>query len=475
MLAQNRQFQFFSEPTYIYPVVPAYCATLMSQSGHDVIWDDAIAEQKTYGEWLRSVERIRPDLMMIETKTPVVKRHWQTIDDVKNVSPETKVALVGDHVTALPHESMENSKADYVIEGGDYDFLLLNLARHLDGVEKLEPGVWYRNNGKIESTGRFKLNHILDGLPFIDRDLTQWGLYAYENGNFKATPGTYLMVGRDCWWRKEGGCVFCSWPTLYPTYRVMSPDRALHEIGYVIERYGVKEIFDDTGTFPAGTWLRQFCKGMIERGYNDRVYFGCNVRFGVLNREDYGLMKKAGFRMLLFGLESANQETLDRLNKGITVQDITDGCRWASQAGLEPHITIMVGYPWETRHDALATLGLARRLMENGWADTLQSTVVMPYPGTGLYEQALENGWFTVDPNDYDLFDMAQPILKPPDMDPEDVMALCDEVYRAFLSPRYVFRSLTRIKSWRDMKYSARGAVKVLGHLRDFARMSGNR
>ena len=131
LLSQNRQFQFFSEPTYIYPVVPAYAATLLSQSGYDVVWDDGIAKEKSYGEWLLNVERIGPDLMVIETKTPVVKRHWRIIEDVKQVSPETKMALVGDHVTALPCESMENSRLDYVIEGGDYDFLLLNLVRYL--------------------------------------------------------------------------------------------------------------------------------------------------------------------------------------------------------------------------------------------------------------------------------------------------------------------------------------------------------
>jgi len=48
LLAQNRQFQWFSHPTYIYPVVPAQAATLLSRSGYDVIWDDGIAEELDY-------------------------------------------------------------------------------------------------------------------------------------------------------------------------------------------------------------------------------------------------------------------------------------------------------------------------------------------------------------------------------------------------------------------------------------------
>ena len=64
-------------------------------------------------------------------------------------------------------------------------------------------------------------------------------------------------------------------------------------------------------------------------------------------------MKKAGFRMLLFGIESGSQATLDRLNKGTTIDGIMNECRVPREEGLEPHITIMVGYPWEIRKDAL--------------------------------------------------------------------------------------------------------------------------
>jgi radical SAM superfamily enzyme YgiQ (UPF0313 family) len=209
---------------------------------------------------------------------------------------------------------------------------------------------------------------------------------------------------------------------------------------------------------------------MVERGLNEKIYFSCNARFGVLKPEDYRLMKKAGFRMLLFGLESANQETLDRLNKGMTVQDIVDGCRWAREAGLEPHVTIMVGYPWETREDVLATLKFTKMLMEKGWAITLQSTIVMPYPGTKMYEEALENGWFRVDPSDYDRFDMTEPVLKTGDMAAEEVVEVCDSIYKIFLSPKYALRHLSRIRSLRDLEFTARGFLKVLGHVKDFAR-----
>jgi radical SAM superfamily enzyme YgiQ (UPF0313 family) len=130
----------------------------------------------------------------------------------------------------------------------------------------------------------------------------------------------------------------------------------------------------------------------------------------------------------------------------------------------------MVGYPWETRQDALSTLDVAKMLMHKGWANTLQSTVVIPYPGSKLYAEALKNGWFRVDPTDYERFDMKEPVMNTPDMRPEEVMKLCDEIYKVFLSPKYIFKQLIRIRSLKDFKYSAKGAAKVLGHVKDFAK-----
>ncbi len=143
-------------------------------------------------------------------------------------------------------------------------------------------------------------------------------------------------------------------------------------------------------------------------------------------------------------------------------------CRVPREEGLEPHITIMVGYPWETRAEAEKTLNVAKTLMQKGWAITLQSTVVIPYPGSKLYAEAVKNGWFRFDPTDYERFDMKEPVMTTPDMTAEEVMQLCDEIYHVFLTPKYMLRQLTRIRSWRDVKYSVKGATKVLGHVRDF-------
>ncbi len=465
-LGQNRQFQWFHNPSYIYPMVPAYAATLLKISGYDVIWNDSIAEKLSWEEYVKLLEKEKPDLIFYETKTPVVKQHWQIIEKVKSILPYIKIVLAGDHVTAMPQESMLNSKIDFILTGGDYDFLLLNIVKWIEKKENLEPGIWYRENGEIKNTGIFKLNHDLNKLPFIDRDLTKWKLYGEKF--FKYSPYTYTMIGRDCPWAK---CTFCSWTTLYPNFRVGSPEKLLDEIGFLIQKYGIREIFDDTGTFPKGEWLKKFCEGMIERKYN--ISFMANFRFDYINEEIAPLMKKAGFRLLKFGLESANQKTLDRLCKGTKVEDIEKGCRIAKNAGIGVHLTIMVGYPWETKDDALRTLDLAKKLLDKGLADMLQSTVVIAYPGTPLYRQAVENNWLRFSEGEWEKFDMTYPVFKFSDMKPEEIMKICDEIYKAFITPRFIMRQILSIRSFEDFAFLFKAAKAVIGHILDFMRKKG--
>ena len=473
MLTQNRQFQWYHAPSYIYPLVSASAATLLAQDGFDVLWNDAITMGWSREQFNDFIQREQPDLIALETKTPVVRQHWRTVNEMKNLAPHCRTVLVGDHVTALPLETTRESHVDYVISGGDYDVSLLALARHLRDGAPLPPGVHYRDGDAVRDTGPFCLDHDLNDLPFIDRCLTQ--AHRYGEKWRKRSPFFYTMAGRDCPWAR---CTFCAWTTLYPRFRVRRPEHLLDEIGFLIEEHGAREIFDDTGTFPAGGWLRRFCQGMIERGYSEHILFSCNMRYGYIGQPDLlDLMKRAGFRKLKMGLESANQPTLDRLNKGITVEQITEESRLISEAGLDIHLTVMVGYPWETRDDAGRTVDLARELMARGHAEMLQSTIIVPYPGTPLHAQAVEEGWFRpdVDPLAYERYDMREPVLAVPDMSPAEIMGLSAQVYRSFLSPRFVWRNLRQVRSWHDLDYVWRGAKAVTGHLRDFLDSRGRR
>lgn len=464
LLTQNRQFQWFSRPTYIFPVVPATAATMLKAAGHEVLFLDGIAAEMSEEEFERQLCDFKPELLVLETKTPVVKRHWRWINKfAESLKCNAKFVLVGDHVTALPQESFDNCKVDYILTGGDWDFLLKNIVDVDFDAAKFEAGIWYRENGEVKNTGAFKLDHNLNDAPWIDRDLVNWKLYAKKNGNFRRTPGTYIMSGRDCWHAK---CTFCSWTTLYPTYRTRDAIDVVDEIEMLVNKYGIKELMDDSGSLPVGKWLETFCNELIRRKLNKRLRIDCNMRFGRLTADDYRLMRKAGFRLVLFGVESANQETLDRFVKALKVEDVENGAKWASEAGLDVHLTFMFGHQWEGPKEIANTVKLARKLLANGHASTLQCTLTIPYPGTPLFKELKAADQLNT--LDWDEYDMRRAITKTPYASESEIKCAIQSVYRGFLQPRALLRRFTSARSLFDFGFYYRGFRSLIGHLIDF-------
>ncbi len=444
LLTQNRQFQWFSRPTYIFPVVPATAATMLKEAGHEVLFLDGIAAELTVESFERQLAEFRPDYVVIETKTPVVKRHckWAAEHDYR-------VIMVGDHVTALPNETVGKPGVWAVIPGGDWDY---GLRDFLSGDQ--HSGLY-----------PFALRESIKDAPWIDRDLVHWELYAKRNGNFRRTPGTYVMSGRDCW---HGKCTFCSWTTLYPKYRTRDPVDVVNEIEMLVEKYGVREVMDDSGTFPVGAWLTTFCEEMIRRGLPKKVRIDCNMRFGRLKFDDYRLMRRAGFQFVLFGVESANQATLDRFCKALKVEDVVQGCEWAHKAGLDVHLTFMFGHAWEGPKEIANTVALARRLLAKGWASTLQCTLTIPYPGTPLFrELEASDGLVT---KDWDEYDMRRAITKTPMATEAEIKCAIQEVYRGFLQPAALWHRITSTRTLFDFSFYYRGIRSLIGHLLDFRR-----
>lgn len=214
-----------------------------------------------------------------------------------------------------------------------------------------------------------------EGLPFLslphpDRVFTSAKNPIYQNnGNFKYLPGTYIQVANGCWW---GKCTFCVEQN--KPYEVREVDDVIEEIKE-IKRLGFREVFDDSGTFPMGDWLNRFCDKFSAIG---GLRFSCNFRMVDC---DYDMLHKANFRMLLFGLESANQSTLDKINKGVKIEEAIKVIKKANKAGLESHIAVMFGYPWENDNDAISTLRLVHYLLKKGYAKTAQASFYTPQEG----------------------------------------------------------------------------------------------
>ena len=451
----NRQVQVFKHGAFIYPPVVASAATMLKEAGHEVIWADGEAEGMLWEEYVEDIKMFQPDLIAWEVKTPSVKGTWKRVDSIKELIPNVGVVLFGDHITALPDETLNSSRTDSVITGGDYDFALCEFVKQ--GCPK----------GRLD----FPTTSKLDALPIPNRKLTRYELYAYGrgSGNYKYTPGTHTYFGRDCWWRKDGGCTFCSWTNTFKNFRVVSVGRAVDEIK-ACDYLGIREVFDDTGTFPIGGWLHEFCEQIIKwrEKSHSKISIGCNMRPGALKESDYKLMGQAGFRFILYGMESANYKTTELINKGQSDGDTEESTRWASRYGMDPHLTLMVGYPWESSEDAQRTIEKARELFRKGYAKTLQATICIPYPGTKLYTQCIDNGWLKYSPGDWDKWDMRRPVMTCP-MSDEEVLSMTRGIYKGCITPQYMARTIANIRSVDDFKYLFKGFRYLRGHLADFS------
>ena len=193
--------------------------------GHEVLWLDGINRRMSDEEFDGHLNKFQPEIVFLETKAPVVKRHWKYIEELKSRYPNMKIALMGDHVSYFPEESLLNSQVDYVMTGGDYDIVGRNLVQHLAGKEPLGPGLWYRDaDGKTATTGPHKLTDALDSLPFIDRELTRFLDYGEA---YLLRPTAYILTGRGCGalrgLRRQRGPLYL----LHLAARPLGQDRAL--------------------------------------------------------------------------------------------------------------------------------------------------------------------------------------------------------------------------------------------------------
>ncbi len=481
MVSQNRNVQFFKEPTYLLPVTYAQAATWLKNDGHDVYWDDGNAQLKSYQQWFDDLIEWRPDVLVFESTTPVMKFYWKVINEVKKQLPQTIVVMTGYHSMRKPEETMLQSKADIVLRSSHVDFVLHRLVSYIDNNKSWRltcslEGLHIRiKDSDVRSTGNFRQVEPLDSSPLVDRNLVQWKNYAYENGNYLQTPGTYASsVIRDCMF---GKCTFCRYNGPDLTFSMMSVQRSLDEYEDLIINHGVKEIFDDSGVWYRGREAREFAQGIIDRGLHKKgCYFGINTRFEYLDEETIRLMGKANFRFVLLGYEAADDETLQKLNKGYQLQHVENCLKWLTKYGLHPHLTIMVGYYWQTQEQLDKTVLEVKRLMISGLARTLQVTLCTPLDYTPYHQECLREGVLLTE--NYDDFDMSKLIVKTP-IPHDQYYKAVREMYSIAFHPKFIFRQMQFLLSFkkRDWQflftYGGRAIRRVRQHIFNLTRNEG--
>ncbi|HEX2173162.1 MAG TPA: radical SAM protein [Dehalococcoidia bacterium] len=453
--------------TLYYPYWLAYATGVLEREGHQAKLVDAAAANYDVGDVMREADELRPELIVLDTSTASFYTDVETGEALKARFPGSKLVMVGTHVSATPEESLERSREILAVTRKEYDYTLRDLVTAIEGGTDLTKvdGITFRgDDGTIVHNPDRPMITDLDELPFVaevyKRHLDPWiESYFYAITRY---PVMSIISGRGCPFK----CTYCLYPqTMHGhSYRYRSVENVVAEFEYIKYNFPqIAEIFveDDTLTVNKKR-CRELSGELIRRNVN--MTFTCNSRADV-DAYTLQLLKKAGCRLLCVGVESADQQILDNVQKRITLDKIRAFVKDAKSAGLMIHGCFMVGNPGETRETLQKTLAFAKELNP----DTAQFFPLMVYPGTKAYEWAKEQGYLSTTRYDEWLTPdgLHNSVVQRPDLSHEELVDFCDEARRQFyFRPAYIGYKLRQsATSWREAKRTAKSFKTFLPYL----------
>ncbi|MBI2846619.1 MAG: radical SAM protein [Chloroflexi bacterium] len=429
--------------TLYYPFWMAYATGVLERNGFDTCLIDAPAMGISFADVLEQAKKFQPQLIVVDTSTPSIYNDVDVAIGLKDSLNHAFLVLVGTHPSALPEETLALSDKIDAVAKGEYDYTIRDLAfclskeGDLSGVD----GIVFRENGKFVRNKARALIENLDELPFVSEvykrhlDVRDYFFAASDY------PMVMVITGRGCPYR----CFFCVYPQTFHSrrYRLRSPANVADEFEYIVANFPeVREIGIEDDTFTANKKRAQeICELIIERKIKIKWY--CNVRVN-LDLETMSLMKKAGCKLVTVGFESADQNVLNEMHKGITAKQIRQFVEDAEKAGLLVHGCFMAGNPGETRETLEKTLKFAKELN----CDTMQFYPLLVYPGTEAYEWAKKNNYLiTTDFSQWSTEDISYNyLLNLPGLPREEVNAFCQRATREYyLRPSYIFMKLKQM------------------------------
>ena len=326
------------------------------------------------------------DFIVIHTSTPSFKSDCKTAGMIRELNPKAIIGFIGAKVAVEPEESLKACPAIDFVARNEYEFTIKELSEGRDW--STIKGLSYRDkDGAIVHNPEREILMDMDQLPSVLPLYKQLDTQKYFGGYLKH-PYISYYTGRGC----KSHCTFCLWPQTIGghKYRFHSIPRVVEDIKYIQKNFPeAKEIFFDDDTLTDNhDRVEELAKELGKLG----VVWSCNAKANV-PRKTLEVMKANGLRLLLVGYESGNQKILHNIKKGLLVDVARRFAKDCHQLGIIVHGTFILGLPGETRETIQETLQFAKDVNPR----TLQVSLAAPYPGTFLYKQAKENGWFASD------------------------------------------------------------------------------
>jgi radical SAM superfamily enzyme YgiQ (UPF0313 family) len=374
--------------TLYYPIWLSYAAGLLLKKGHHVKLVDAIANGWNNEKAMEELMDFGPQLLVVNTSTPTIKSDIAFVEEVKKQIPAVKIAMVGPHPSALAEQVLSATDAVDFIARHEYDYTLADLIAVIEGTKKIETilGVSYKKNKIAFHNKDRPFITSLDDLPFVSEVYKKFLNIKKYRYALARHPMIQIFSSRGC----PNMCTFCVYPQamMGRVCRARSPENFVVELQWIKQNMPeVKEIFIEDDTFSVDKErVKKICDLIIRKELD--IVWSVNVRADI-PLEVLKKMKQAGCRMLIVGYESGNQEVLNKIKKGITLQMAEQFTADAKKAGLKIFGCFMIGLPGDTKETIEQTFEFAKKLNP----DMAFFQQAVPFPGTEFYAWAKQNGY----------------------------------------------------------------------------------
>ena len=309
---------------------------------------------------------------------------------IKKFNSKIPILFGGQHPTIVASEILSQEYCDFVCIGeGEETFGNLLDVLATGGDISTVQGIVYKDE-------RGELKRNLPRSPITDVDCIPMPAYHLldldryvEADSARYTPkyprAIQLFTSRGCPWH----CTYCH-DLFGKKFRPRSPQHVVAEMKMLYEDYNIREfmIEDDIFNFDLDR-AKTICDLIIDENLKIAMQFGNGVRLERLDEELVQKLAAAGTHHMCIAIESASPRIQKLTKKHLKLHMLKDVVRWTRKYKINTLGFFMIGFPSETLEEINMTIRFACATD----LDEALFSIVIPYCGTELNKQVIENEW----------------------------------------------------------------------------------
>ncbi|KPQ41242.1 MAG: Fe-S oxidoreductase [Candidatus Methanoperedens nitroreducens] len=446
--------RLLKETQFLPPYSLLQIASLLRKKGHKVNLIDANGEDIEYTD----LEK----LLSEKDYEAVIFRFTPTTFDW-----DTKVATISKKYFDAPTigicYTLGNFARTVLNEAKDLDFYIWHeyevvAPQLIDQLSKGEDllnvaGIAYHCNGVIQVNEDARPIENYDDIPLPAYDLLKSFQFYYENTKH-GQPFTIIYTSKGCTY----SCIYCT--VAKTKWKARSAESVIRELLYLKQNYNIKTVmfFDETFTMDRKR-VEKITQAIVDEKLDIKWY--CNSRVDLIDMDLLQKMKQAGCGAVSMGIESGSQKIMAGTDKKASVEMASEAIKMVKDAGIKVNCSFIFGLPgenWETVND---TINFVRQTLPTG----AQFNVVAPYPGTKLYDIAMEKGWITKKTDFRSMF-QHESIMRTDELTTEELESARKKAYRAiYFYPRWWIQNIGYVlKNPDDLILASNHIIKILSN-----------